>query len=884
MTLMHAQSPQVLAFKSQISALRATSDSFGQAAEKFRKDFELMTGVPMAPDQVDALDQATRELEDSLKPIEVLQKRSILEPHENWYTGSDYSSKHWPALRAYIADTKGWGEETANKIDESSNEVVSLLANPNQSNFQYRGLVVGYVQSGKTANMTAVIAKAIDAGYNMIVVLAGLTNKLRQQTQKRMESDLVARYEGNWLRWTSSDDKGDFKIPANKSFTPPSGQIQLCVLKKNVSPLRHFQETLDRTPPAILKQLRVLLIDDECDSASVNAANNELDMTAINEQIRRIIAKLPAVTYVGYTATPFANVLINPYSDNGGELDDLYPRNFITTLERPDGYFGAEQLFGRDPIDADDVKMDEEGLDMIREVPEDDLPLLQPPSRAEKDSFYPQMTESLEKAVLFFIASCAARIARGQANEHMTMLVHTSVYTVLHDRVSALIEGWLSQNREDLETGAGEIGRKLSQIWSEEIGRLPKEITQEAPVSYQDLLPYIGEVLERVKTPVENGFSENRIDYDGDGKVYIVVGGTVLARGLTLEGLMVSYFLRTTSQYDTLLQMGRWFGYRNGYEDLPRLWMTSELRHSFRMLASVEAEIRSDIGEYTHRNVTPMAFAVRVRAIPGMAITAASKMRHARVCDISYSGKHLQTIRFARKNPEIIRRNWSAASELISGAEQLGTRDHNFERLLYRRVPVSLIRRFLASYQVHKSHRELSTDLLLKYIDDQPAELGFWNVGLYQPKGDADSAEPLGIAGKVKLTNRAMIKDQDDGVADIKALMSKRDVLFDCGAAPPAEWQDRDWSGFKSWRQIQQDGVPLLLLYAIDRNSEPKRESKYRTSLNASGDLLGFGMVFPGSEEGAGGYVSVQLEAPSGDELESLDEEVQARQEAGDVI
>ncbi len=881
---MSNQSPQVKAFQDQIRSQLPSCNSIVEATDRIRASLEAIIGGALADDQLQALEEAKRLVAEGLKPIEELQKHSILEPHPKWYMGSGAHSKNWFALRTYIADTKGWGEDTAEKINQSSDEVVSLLADPRNEKFQYRGLVVGYVQSGKTANMTAVIAKAIDEGYNMVVVLAGLTNKLRQQTQRRMEADLVARYPIDWFKWTSSDDDGDFKIPANQSFANPgSGLVQLCVLKKNVSPLNHFIKTLERTPPAALRQLKVLLIDDECDSASVNAASRELDMTAINERIRVIIKKLPAVTYVGYTATPFANVLINPYPDLGENLDDLYPRNFITALERPDGYFGAEQLFGRDPIDADDVQPDEEGLDMIRTVPDDDLPFLQPPSRAEKDAFHPQMTPSLEDSVLYFIASCAARLSRGHTGKHMTMLVHTSVYMILHDRVSALIEGWLDLNAEDLSTASGDIGVRLRDVWESESGRLPASITPEHPVPFEELQPYIETVLRKVETPVENGFSENRIDYESGAKIYIVVGGTVLARGLTLEGLMVSYFLRTTSQYDTLLQMGRWFGYRHGYEDLPRIWMTTELKRSFRNLAAVEAEIRADIREFTHRDVTPMAFAVRIRSVPGMAITAANKMRHAQVCDISYSGQHVQTIRFDHKSTDVIDGNWSAATELLSSAHNLKTAHATDQRLLYTNLPVSLIRRFLQTYSVHESHRELSANLLLKYIDEMSEQLKFWNVGFFQPRGGVESEKSLGMVGSVGMNNRAMIDDDRADVADIKALMSKRDVLFDCAKQVQSEKSD-DWAALKRKRQEVTGPVPLLLLYAIDRNSEPKRGYKTRTDLEAAGDLIGFGIVFPGSEEGAGGYVSVRLEAPSGDELESLDEEVDARQEAGDAV
>ena len=873
---------QIEALISQIKNVLPQCDNVEEAADRVVRDLQDLGAFQ--ENMVGWIEQAKARIVEGLQPLEVLQKHSILEPHSPWYTGCGAGARHWPALRGYISETKGWGEETAKKIDISSDEVVSLLADPNNHEFQHRGLVVGYVQSGKTANMTAVIAKAIDEGYNMIIVLAGLTNKLRQQTQRRMETDLVNRYPDDWLQWTNSEDDGDFRMPKNRAFIMPTDrQKQLCVLKKNVSPLRDFIETLELTPAATLRKLRVLLIDDECDSASVNAASNELDMTAINERIRRIIRLIPAVTYVGYSATPFANVLISPYPPQNTELDDLYPRDFITSLERPDGYFGTEQLFGRDPIDADDVQVDEEGLDMIREVPIEELPYLQPARRGEKDEFHPQMTPSLEDAVLYFLAACAARIARGDGNAHMTMLVHTSIYTILHERLSALIAGWLEIHDYELRTATGEMGKRLRLVWEREFHRLPAEVTEEEPISFDQLAGLIGDVLERKETPVENSLAENRLDYENGPKIYIVVGGTVLSRGLTLEGLMVSYFLRTTTQYDTLLQMGRWFGYRPRYEDLPRIWMTAELHTSFRMLALVEAEIRADIKELSDRGVTPMAFAVRVRTIPGMAITAASKMRHARVCDISYSGQHVQTIRFYHKDQGIVSANWQAGGELLSSAERLGSRANIDGKVLFSGVPVTLIRRFLQSYYVHKDHRELSGELLLKYIDEVREVFPAWNIGLYQPRAGSQSEKSLGVIGHCRLTNRAMLDDQKPHMADIKALMSRRDVAFDCANSVPPEIAS-DWSLLKKWRQEQIGAVPLLILYAIDRDSRPQRPSRTRTSLDAVGDILGFGIVFPGSDAGAGGYVCVNLEAPSGDEIESLDDEINERLEAGDVI
>ena len=558
--------------------------------------------------------------------IEILHNYSVLRSRPRWYFGPKSTDLHWPAVREFLLNAKNWLEVDIDAIDEASNEVVSLLEDPTQDRFSCRGLVVGHVQSGKTANMTAVAAKALDAGYDTVIVLAGLTNKLRFQTQLRLFDDLVRRNPMNWQVLTPNEQDRDFRAPAQGGFLSHVDKAQLAVIKKNVSPLRELKHAVERTLPAVRSKLRILVIDDECDQASINSARGELDMTAINRRIRELLSLLPAVTYVGYTATPFANVLINPYRAEGQELDDLYPRDFITALPRPASYFGTERLFGVTPSDSDDVQPEEEGLDMIRDVPIEEEAFLQPQSRRDRDTFQPVMTNSLETAILYFLACCAARHERGDGERHMTMLVHTSAYVIAHERVATLIHSWVDVNRRRIVDQESNLGQRIRQVWTAEQHRIPANITDAPAVPVDRIFENLPTVLDTIEFPVENGASDDRIDYTGQTKTYIVVGGSILARGLTLEGLTVSYFLRTTNQYDTLLQMGRWFGYRSRYEDLPRIWMPEELRLRFRALAGVEQEIRDDIEQYRRQNLTPMDAAVRIRAIPGMAITAANRI------------------------------------------------------------------------------------------------------------------------------------------------------------------------------------------------------------------------------------------------------------------
>ena len=881
---MPSLSPQGEAFLRQLNARLATADGVDDAARLVRSDLEPLLGA-FTDQQDQDLHDAVEELRRTLGPVEVLRINSMFRAHQPWYAGPRERDSHWPALRSYLIDSKGLPEDTVDgSINASSTEIVSLLGNPATDTFAYRGLVIGHVQSGKTANMTAVIAKAADQGYNLVIILAGITNKLRRQTQGRMEKDLTNRLRDRWVLQTRPDEHGDFRMPANGGFQMPTdGMIQMAVVKKNVAPLGQLLQTIRRTLPAILRRLRVLIIDDEADQASINTASGEFDMTRINRRIREILHELPAHSYVGYTATPFANVLINPYADGGGELDDLYPRDFITSLPTPDAYFGTERLFGRDPVDAATPLPEEEGLDVIRSIPEEEAARLQPARRADKDHFHAELPDSLIDAMLYFIATCAARCSRGQEDQHMSMLVHTSPFVVIHEKTATLIGAWLDVNRNELASGTSTLQARMRDLWTDEMASVPDGLCALPRVDFDDLRGFIPDVTEALEVAVENGTSDDRIDYEGPPKTYIVVGGSILARGLTIEGLAVSYFLRSSGQYDTLLQMGRWFGYREGYEDLPRIWMTDGLATSFRALAGIEAEIRQDVAEYARRQVTPMEFAVRVRAIPGMAITAASKMRAASVVDVSYSGKHIQTIRFDHRDSSVVRSNWNAGSALLAQGEQLGLRADNGDGLLYRRVPRRLIVQFLRSYSVQRDHRELSRELLLGYIEDGGAQLDEWDVGVVQSGRSTPAAVQLGPLDELQLLTRTRLEHPVE-TADIKALMSRKDVLFDCGEdlrdqVPATE----KWESLKEVRAAAVGPVPLLLLYPIDKDSRPAREGGSRVPLDAIDHLLGIGIIFPGSSEGAGGYYSVTLQGASADELDDVEQEIEEQLEAGRV-
>lgn len=855
-----SMNPQVERFVREIRQRLPSHGSPESAVNDLRRLFEETFGT-VPSEMLANLSEALGIVQSTLQKVEILRRNSLAKVRDNWYHGPAPTDQHWPALEGYLENEKRWDRDSIASIDESSNEVVSLLANPAGAQFHCKGLVVGYVQSGKTANMTAVIAKAVDAGYNLIVLLGGVTNKLRAQTQRRLESDIVERHRHLWQLYTTADDNGDFARPANGQFTMPvSGRAQLVVMKKEVNRLDAFLRTVEQTPTKVMSSLKTLIIDDECDQASVDASSRENSPTKINEAIRKIIRALPAVSYVGYTATPFANVFINPH-----ESDDLYPEDFITDLPKPKDYFGTREVFGFDPDNAEDEGGAAAGKDMIRRIPTEELVKLRPAGARSHSTFVPEITAQLERALLWFLITCAIRRRRGQTSSHMTMLVHTSPNVSQHTRMSEAIRKWLEVNGSGVSDGSGEIWQRLVDVMTSETGRVPLAGSGEQSLTAEDLLPWLREVLDLLEVAVENGESVERLDYTQDGKTYIVVGGGVLARGLTLEGLSVSFFLRTSQQYDTLLQMGRWFGYRHGYADLPRLWTTGDLALNFRALARIEDEIRQDIALYREHKATPLDLAVRVRQIPGLAITSKAKMRHAYRTSISFEGKHVQTIRFDHRKDDVVSENWSAASRFIDDAKNQGKFDT--DKRLFTDVPLAVIRKFLREYRICEKHMDLRQDMLLDYLDKAGHSLAQWNVTVVGTEKGQPSARALGFLGTVSTNRRSMLAESDE-YADIKALMSKRDILVD--ATDTGVKAGESWGDLK----LRRPAVPLLLLYPIEAESSPsdKRTSRNgepkRMALNAVGDLIGMGIVFPGSLDRSGGYFSVELDVPTPEQFE----------------
>jgi hypothetical protein len=793
---------------------------------------------------------------DKLNRVSYLQRAAVRFGRAAWYAGPADDATNWNGLVHRLTNDLKRSKGEVDALDEESTTVLSMMDNPGQERFSTRGLVVGHIQSGKTGNMAAVIAKAADTPFKFFLVLAGMTDSLRHQTQARLDRDVVETAPDRWYRWTEADAevagavvKGDFKHPAAGGFAFDNRK-QLAVVKKNAGVLRRVLAKLKNTDDATLRSTPFLIIDDECDQASVNSAALQTAVTRINGYIRDILAKLPRASYVGYTATPFANVLIDPRIDPD-RPEDLYPRSFIHALRRPAAYFGTERLFGRDALDGEQAGQDD-GLDMIRIVPPEELSRLRPAAGAD---FSFDVTPSLADAIRYFLMVTAARQVRGQTAEHSTMLVHTSVLNSVHRSAARAITPFVAQLAADLSSSDSLLFEELATVWQRESDRVLAEEFDRQPVPFSTIQPLLASVARSLEVKVENWTSTSRIDYSVPGRRFLVIGGNVLARGLTLEGLSVSFFLRSSSQYDTLMQMGRWFGYRSGYEDLPRVWMEDSVRQHFFDLAGVEAEVRREIRRYAEEEITPQSFAIRIRRLPGMAITAASKMRSAQTVQIGYAGSHQQTTRFYPNDHDWLRDNWNAGIALVDSG---GHPDIVRGAPVVKGVQSRAVKAFLAAYQVHPSHRPLARELLLDYINRENAagRLTEWNVALIGAQEAGRTAEDFGRLGRVYRVRRsALIGGGDE--ACIKALMSRRDLFVDLEPRPLAV--DDSWEAYKDVREAM--GLPpLLLLYPIEKTSAPGPRAGDRAPLDAVRDVLGLSIVFPGRHSAAQVYVAAALQ------------------------
>jgi hypothetical protein len=678
--------------------------------------------------------------------------------------------------------------------------------------------VVGYVQSGKTANYTAVAARAVDAGYRMVIVLSGIHDSLRNQTQIRLERELVGDQRidlhgvNDSMAWaTLTTPTEDFQVPEGNALQ--SKGPFLAVVKKNVPVLQKLDRWLESSVQ-FLDDLPVLIIDDEADQASINTKGNRpldasvgdeddegdedenLAPSRTNALIRSILKRTKKAAYIAYTATPFANILINPEAVDHQVGDDLFPKDFVIQLPRPKGYTGTEELFG----------VSAQGRDVLRTVAEEDVKALRGARRRRRTEIVLEqaadtLPNSLADAVVSFCLAGGVRILRGLAGKTHTMLVHVSQRTVDQSRIADAIRDQLDLWRE-----ADRQGQRLEVIFGPVWGGMKAGI--EAPADDEAVLKAaIGVLRELVVLELNSVTGENLEYEEKPGRHIVAVGGNRLSRGLTLEGLTVSYFLRTASMCDTLLQMARWYGFRRGYEDLIRIWTTDGIARWFSELALVEQSLRDSIIALARAGRRPDQMAIRLRAHSDLLLTARNKSETALSQQDSWSGEHPQTVLLPLSDPAKLQSNLALTDRLV---KELSPSAKCQGGMLARDVPPETIAAFLRGYQIHEDIVVFRNDLLADWIMGRTAadELTDWSVFVASP---ADGRSTILGGREIGLVRRKGISSDSIGI-----LTDPAHEGVDLPRGPEAYKRESGAYDAEAMRAARPSTQGLLLIYPLD--------------------------------------------------------------------
>jgi hypothetical protein len=669
----------------------------------------------------------------------------------------------WNYSRAYeeYLLKENWPPKVVRSLGAVTLRIASYLQDPRiDGSWDRRGLVIGHVQSGKTANYLGLVARAADAGYKFIVVVAGIHNNLRQQTQERVDEGFVGeisdpvrrdrmRAEGKTARIGVGRDPAhrspvaltstanDFKRAMAENLR---GRLDdwrkpvVVVIKKNRSTLdaliRWLREYNVEAGQNQIADLPMLFIDDEADNASINTNKPEIAPTTTNRLIRELLRLFRKSSYVGYTATPFANIFIDPasYGDEA-TCEDLFPRHFIYSLDAPNNYFGPNRIF-----------LDEEGSRRhLREIHDchDIIPL-----RHRKDDTIAELPLTLKNAIRTFLLARTIRNLRGQQAGHCTMLVNVSRFTNIQEDVRLLIDDYLTVLADACQSNGGlpaDLANRNAHI--AEIRSTFEAEYGDCGFGWNEVLVALPDAASAIQTAVVNSRSPEALNYTeyADRKApvaltVIAVGGLSLSRGLTLEGLTVSYMFRNTKMYDTLLQMGRWFGYRRGYEDLCRIWLSAESIGWYTHISGSSEELRARIVEMVRSGQKPANFGLMVRSHPdALKVTAMNKMRHAetRSVAVSYDGRVQETWALQadaevhdRNRQRVIALYRELATDHVGRRVEGAQRGHN---QVWRGIPVELVRRFLETFEVHPQ-RSGTFASIRDYLDRIRDRFPDWDV------------------------------------------------------------------------------------------------------------------------------------------------------------
>lgn len=867
-----------------------------------------------------ALVEIAKKIEESALDVDYKEKGSMIvgEGQDNDVYVPSSSDSCWQVYKNHLLK-QGFKEKTVDEMEKSTLRTLRRLSTNKANEESVKGLVVGNVQSGKTANMAALMSMAADWGWNMFIVLSGTIENLRNQTQTRLLNDL--NQDGMALSWHGlpklSKDCDKAYQAQYLSFQEGSHDRYFTVCLKNSTRLSNLIQwlTADKNKQ---QQMKILVIDDEADQAGINtkkivSASEEQERNRINSLIVNLVGgcdpngnktavSYQAMNYIGYTATPYANIL------NESGRESLYPRNFISTLAVSKEYFGPQQIFGVDGMDYD-------GMDIVRTITTEELDIIK--DIHEGDTTV--MPDALKNAICWFLCGSAAMRIWGH-NKPVSMLVHTSQKQAHHKFVADIIQDWLRI------TDNKKIIADCKDLWTEETSRFtfknfraqyPDYDREDSEInqypSFGEIEPIIEVLLKKItniKLGDEGDFeyhdgvhicidncSNNGISEDGMymrlaypeksqmpdvAPAFIVVGGATLSRGLTIEGLISTVFLRSVGQADTLMQMGRWFGYRKGYELLPRIWMTSKTYDQFRFLSSLDQELRDEIYYMDRAGISPSDYGPKVKNTPMykfIRITAANRMQGAQVTDMDYSGIKNQTILF-EEDKDILLQNIEQTDMFIKDLgmpiEVTKLNDKAKNCFVWKDVMFDRIKTYLQSFHFSNRMRVFNDiDSVVEWIEKMTKDgiIENWNIIVAGTSTGEEWVTPYGTIHKVSRTRRKSNSEID--IIDIGVLRGPSDLIAD---VDQSALDDETKNKLKKYKVSEADyirekaglqNVPQLIIYRIDKDSKVKDESENREDLNAPEDIIGICMNIPGVKKGQNGATAVSIRL---DKVTNMDE------------
>jgi hypothetical protein len=592
---------------------------------------------------------------DFLKVMEFFEQKKILSSTKS-EAKEENTPFHWLRLKESLKKKHGvQHERRITDLDSESERVISYLLRERNKNFKIiKGLVIGHVQSGKTENMMAVSAKALDNGYKIVIVLSGILNSLRSQTQKRFDEDwtknkrtlAILGIDDDYIKGNKEpgnildvitfagekDDEGEFNrnnrlpeyITCATQFAKSTSSLVL-IIKKNTKVLQSLKDALKDVGAHSNNKIKfpTLIIDDESDQATINTKKSKSEISTINNHARDLINDyFDDVTYIGYTATPYANFFIDKNDK------DLYPENFITCLSKKDGYIGAEEMYGNSEEEIS-------GIDIFNFIDEDELTSV----RTGKIKYITNQisgAEGLEEAIINFLISICYCEER-ERDRPFSFLIHASMRT----SISQLIQGITTSFLEYLKLHIGE-GRalderisKLNLSFYRNSVRIRENLSQSLirhieafsikHIPDEIIINRISKIIGNIKVTGMHQNSKDTLNFKKH-PMQIVVGGNKLSRGLSLDGLIGAYFARESNGYDTIMQMGRWFGYRAQYIDLMRLYCSPDSYQDFESIVEVEIDLRKQVKDLELLDFSPKDYPPSIIKIAGINIVAKNRM------------------------------------------------------------------------------------------------------------------------------------------------------------------------------------------------------------------------------------------------------------------